>query len=129
MNGGSQSSAKTWPYLAAVGTGIALFDATQTVVVMRSEGMHHAWTKLFVSIFFSWLPWAVSTPLVVRLGRRYPPLSLRPVSKWAIHASACVAMCLFYAAWPAAFERLLDPWMDNAHPAYWLIARGKFLNG
>jgi two-component sensor histidine kinase len=129
MNCNAQRPVAAWAYFAAVWTGIALFDATQTVVVMHSEGMHHRWALLFVSTFFSWLPWAISTPLVVRLGRRYPPVSLRPWWKWAVHGGACLAMCLFYAMWHAAFERLLDPWIDMSHPAYLHLLRAKFLNG
>ena len=81
MNGNAQRPMATWAYFAAVWTGIALFDATQTVVVMHAEGMHHRWAILFVSILFSWLPWAASTPFVLRLGRHYPPVSLSPC--WA----------------------------------------------
>jgi two-component sensor histidine kinase len=129
MSGNLRRPSATWAYFAAVWTGIALFDATQTVVVMRAEGMHHRWATLFASIFLSWLPWAVSTPFVLRLGRRYPPVHLRPWWKWAVHGGACLAMCLFYATWHAGFERLLDPWMDMSHPAYLHIVRAKFLNG
>ena len=31
------------------GLGFGLIDATQTVFVMRAEGMHHAWVRLFVT--------------------------------------------------------------------------------
>src|ERR1700742_617156 len=129
MNSSAERSSSTWAYVGAVWTGIALFDATQTVLVMHAEGMHHRWAMLFLSIFFSWLPWAISTPLVLRLGRRYPPVSLRPWWKWAVHGGACLAMCLSYAMWHAAFEWLLDPWINPAHPAYLHLLRTKFLNG
>jgi hypothetical protein len=42
-----------WVWNASVWFGIGLFDATQNVFVMRSEGMHHAWTALFVTLLIS----------------------------------------------------------------------------
>jgi hypothetical protein len=30
--------------IASIWAGMALFDALQTVITMRSQGMHHAWT-------------------------------------------------------------------------------------
>lgn len=121
-------TAVTWPYFAAVWMGLALFDATQTVVVMHSEGMHHAWGKLFITILFSWLPWAASTPVVLYLGRRFPPLR-PPWWTWVIHISACLGTCVAYAAWNAGFDWTLNPWLDNSHSAYLPLLRGKFLNG
>jgi two-component system, LytTR family, sensor kinase len=49
------SESPPWLWIAAVWLGIGLFDATQTVFVMRAEGMHHAWTKLFVTSLLSWI--------------------------------------------------------------------------
>ena len=57
-----------WYWIFAVWMGIGLFDATQTVFVMRAEGMHHYWTRLYFTELFSWLPFMVATPLVLRLG-------------------------------------------------------------
>ena len=67
-----------WHWIAAIWFAIGLFDATQTVVVMRAQGMHHAWTELFVTLLLSWLPWALATPVILRLGKRYPPVLVRP---------------------------------------------------
>ena len=58
-----RSETPRWFWIAAIWSGIALFDATQTVFVMRAEGMHHAWAQLFVTLLLSWLPWALATPL------------------------------------------------------------------
>ena len=63
------------------GLGIGLFDATQNVFVMRAEGMHHYWVRLFFTLLISWLPWILATPLDLRLAaailrvqwRRFPP--------------------------------------------------------
>ena len=66
-------SLSRWLWIAAVWSGVGLFDATQTVFVMRAEGMHHDWARLFVTLLLGWLPWALATPLVLNLGRRYSP--------------------------------------------------------
>jgi len=109
-----------WFWIAAIWSGVGLFDATQTVFVMRSEGMHHAWTRLFLTQFVDWLPWALATPFVLRLGRRYPPLQLRPLSTWARHIAACLAIGVAYAAWSAAIERALNPFAEMSGPATFL---------
>src|SRR5258708_802907 len=119
-----------WYRIASIWLGVGLFDATQTVVVMRSEGMHHAWVQLFVPLLLSWLPWALATPFVLRLGRRYPPVQFRPVVTWVAHLAACATIGLIAAALTASLEELLNPWAKSppqepfAH--LWLH---KFYNG
>jgi two-component system LytT family sensor kinase len=90
--------------------GVGLFDATQTVFAMRSEGMHHAWVQLFLMLVLSWLPWALATPLVIDLGRRYPPLHLRIVWGWLAHLGTATGIGLIFAAWIALLTILLSPW-------------------
>jgi two-component system LytT family sensor kinase len=105
-----------WLSIAAIWTSVALFSATQNVVVMRGEGMHHAWTRLFVYLAFSWLPSALSTPLVLYLGGRYPPFRMKAFSAWAIHLFASLAICVVWAGWMTVMERLLNPWADPLFP-------------
>src|SRR5713226_359423 len=64
---GTDSASPPWLWIAAIWFSVGLFDATQTVVVMRTEGMQHAWAYLFVTLLLLWLPWALATPLVMRL--------------------------------------------------------------
>jgi two-component system, LytTR family, sensor kinase len=101
-----------WLWIAAIWTAVALFSATQNVVVMRAEGMHHAWTKLFFYLALSWLPFALSTPIVLYLGRRYPPFRIKAFSVWAIHLAASLAICFIWAGWMTAMDQLLNPWAD-----------------
>ena len=105
-----------WVWIAAILLCAGLFDATQTVVVMRSEGMHHAWTQLFITIFLSWLPWALATPLVLRLRRPYPPLQWQALSAWLAHAGAWASIGLAHSAWVAGMEQLLNPWASSSPP-------------
>ena len=103
-------------WIAVIWCGIALFDASQTVFVMRAEGMHHYWARLFLTLLLSWLPWALATPLALRLGRRYPLAQWRRVSPWVMHAGACSLIGLVYAAWVAMWESWLNPWAISPGP-------------
>jgi two-component system LytT family sensor kinase len=99
-----------WLSIASIWFAIGLFDATQTVFTMRAEGMHHAWVKLFIALLLSWLPWALATPLVMRLGRQSPPIQLRPFANWLRHLAAWAIISLCSATWTAGLEELLNPW-------------------
>ncbi|HTF42566.1 MAG TPA: histidine kinase [Terriglobales bacterium] len=117
-------------WIASIWSGLALFDATQTVLVMRAEGMHHAWVKLFVTTALSWLPWALATTLVLRLGRRFPPVQLRPLLTWPAHLAACAAIGLIFAAWTAWLDVLLNPYANSsASRAFAAIWLDRFYNG
>ena len=106
-----RSKPRQWFWIAAIWTAAGLFNATQTVLIMRAEGMHHAWAQLFASLLLSWLPWALATPLVLRLGRRYAPFST-----WGTHLAACAAIALVAAAWTTVVEKLLRPWATTPDP-------------
>jgi hypothetical protein len=105
-----------WFWIAAIWCGIGLFDASQTVLTMRAMGMHHYWTRLFFTLLLSWLPWMFATPLVFRLGRRYPPAQWRSITTWMVHLGACAVIGLTYAAWVAMWESLLNPWAVSPGP-------------
>ncbi len=106
----SRSESPRWLWIVAIWGGIGLFDATQNVFVMRAEGMHHYWSRLFFTLLISWLPWLLATPLVLRLGRRHPPAKWRRAATWAAHLGACGAIGLVYSVWVAMWESWLNPW-------------------
>jgi two-component system, LytTR family, sensor kinase len=106
-----------WRWVVAIWTMIALFDAIQTVLVMRAEGMHHDWPLLFFVTLLQWLPWAAATPFIVRLGRRYRPLlRARSLPAWAVHLVACCATGWVMAAWEAVLRSLLNPFANPGPP-------------
>src|SRR5262245_32368428 len=119
-----------WIWNVSIWLGIGLIDATKTVFVMRSEGMHHAWTALFVTLLLSRLPWALATPIVLRLGRGGPRLRFTRVATWTAHLTACAAIALVTAAWNAAFEKALNPWVYSSDAGPFLdLWRVRFYNG
>ena len=105
-----------WLWIALIWLGIALFSAVQYVLVMRAEKMLHSWTRLFATLLLSWLVWVLATPLVLRLGRQYPPVRFRPISTWLIHVAACGIVGLVSAAWEAFLIEMLNPMLKSPAP-------------
>jgi two-component system LytT family sensor kinase len=127
---GTSSGSPQWLGIAAIWSGVGLFDATQNVFVMRAEGMHHRWLPLFVTLLLSWLPWALATPRVLRLGRQYPAAQWKRFSTWGTHLAACAVIGLVSAAWTASMEELLNPWAFVPGPDPFLqLWLHKFYNG
>lgn len=116
MNSPEVSRSPRWLWIAVLWGGLGLFDATQTVVMMHSQGMHHAWVQLFITLLFSWLPWALATPGITYLCRRFPPVQLRPLSTWFIHLGAAAAINVVYGAWRAFMEVSMNPWANTSGP-------------
>ena len=136
MHGASNTNQNTrrwvwssWKWIAAIWLAFGLFDATQTVLVMRSEGMRHAWSRLFFTMAVAWLPWAVATPFVLYLGQRFPPVRLRPLSTWAVHLAFCGAIGLTFAAWMAGLEFLLNPYAVATRHPFLHVWLDRFYNG
>jgi len=119
-----------WIWIASIWLGFGLLDAMQTVLIMHAEGMHHAWVKLFMTTVFSWLPWALATTLVLRLGRRFPPVKVSPYWKWFVHTAACAAIGLTFAAWTTWLEMLFNPYAGPSPPGPFAhLFFDKFYNG
>jgi two-component system, LytTR family, sensor kinase len=102
--------AHRWLWIASIWSGFGLIYATQTVFVMRSEGMHHAWTRLFVTSVLSFLPWGLATRFVMHLGTRFPPANLKSVNTWFVHLVSCAAIGLLSAAWSVWLDKALNPY-------------------
>src|SRR5271169_6026066 len=105
-----------WYWIALIWLGIALFNAVQSVLVMRAEGLLPSWARLFAVMLLSWLVWVLATPLVLRLGRQYPPVRFRPISTWLIHLGACAIIGLVSAAWEASLVKMLNPMLKSPGP-------------
>lgn len=105
-----------WIWIIGIWLSVGFFDASQTVFVMRIEGMHHAWLKLFLTLLFAWVPMILLTPVIFYLSRRFPPTRLHALLTWFVHLGMLSFLCLISALWVAAFEQLLNPWADPAGP-------------
>ena len=118
-------------WIATLWLGLGIFDATQTFVVMRSEGMHHAWVSLFAITVVSWIPWALATPLAIRLGRRFPlpPRNAWDARPWLAHLVLCAAIGLAFAAWTTFLFSLFNPFLDIVPSAFFPAFSNRFLSG
>jgi len=101
-----------WLWIAALWAGLAILDATQNVFAMRLAGMHHSWVKLFFVQMLDWLPWALVTPWVISLARRYPPAWKSPQT-WLVHLGVLVVIDAAASAWASALEGVFQPWLPD----------------
>lgn len=127
---GARFSSRQRIWIATLWSAFGIFDATQTVALMQSEGMHHRWIALFVARLVAWLPWALATPSVLHLGRRYRPSKTAPATTWVIHVSYATAIGLSYSVWTSGLETLLDPYDTSRDPTGFMqLVPDKFLGG
>jgi|HubBroStandDraft_1064217.scaffolds.fasta_scaffold00261_25 two-component system LytT family sensor kinase len=107
-----------WRWIAAIWCAGGLFDASQTVLIMHAEGRHHAWPPLFGTELAGWLPWALATPLVVRLARRYPILRDITARTLAVHLAAFAVISAVAETWSSWLQVLFNPWGNRKWPTF-----------
>ena len=97
-----------WLWIACIWLALGLLSAIQNIIFMRAQVLRLPWLHTFISLLFIWLPWALATPFVLDLGRKYP-LRLRPFSTWFRHFAAYASISLVSAAWFVCLDKLLTP--------------------
>jgi len=107
-----------WRWIAAIWCAGALFDASQTVLIMHAEGRHHAWLPLFGTELVSWLPWALATPLVIYLARRYPIARCMSVRTLCVHIVAFALISAVAESWSTVLQMLFNPWNNRRWPTF-----------
>jgi two-component system, LytTR family, sensor kinase len=118
-----------WVWVVVVCAVLGLFEATQTVLVMRAEGMHHAWTHLFWAMLLSWVPWAVWASLILQLGAVYPIFQGSSLTGWLRHLALWCMVWISVAAWNTGVEVWLNPWTpDNPRAKFLPLWEQKSLN-
>ncbi len=115
-----------WVTIAAIWLGLGLLDASQSVATMKMEGMHHAWSRLFIVTLLSWLSWLPATAIVLWLGRLCPPRSARPLVPLLAHLGAAVTIALVFTTFTAALEATLNPWAAAVPHSFGAIWLGRF---
>jgi two-component system, LytTR family, sensor kinase len=119
-----------WYWAGAICGGLGVFEATQTVVAMHAAAMHHAWTALFFMVLLSWVPWAVATPLVLRLAWKYSLWHGTSVGAWLRHLEVWIAIEVGGALWNAGIENWLNPYVpDMRSPGFWALWKQKVSTG
>jgi two-component sensor histidine kinase len=108
-----------WLWIASIWGAAALFDACQTVVVMRVvEGRTHFWLPLFATELALWLPWLAATPFIVALARRYPVIRDTTLKAVAVHLVTLFLLSAVVEAWSAWLQVLFNPWANKRWPTF-----------
>jgi two-component system, LytTR family, sensor kinase len=107
-----------WLWIAAIWCAGAIFDASQTVLIMRAEGHLGAWLPLFGTELALWLPWALATPFISRLARRDALTGGITARKVATHLAIFVGVSLVTEAWSAWLQVQFNPWSNNHWPTF-----------
>jgi len=126
MRAGQEVGQRTrWQWVLAIWAGGALFDASQNVFIMHAEGRHHSWLPLFGTELISWLPWALATPSLIRLARRFRlvrPLNIRAIG---VHLAAFALVSAVTWTWSTLLLMLFNPWANRKWPTFvntWTIS-------
>src|ERR1700722_20138947 len=88
-----------WIWIAAIWCAAALFDASQTLLTMHWVGVGKAWLRPFLIVFISWLPWALATPFVIELARRWPIVRGEILKAMSLHVAAFAAISAAAEGW------------------------------
>jgi len=115
-----------WLWIAAMWVAGALFEAAQSVLFMRAIGRQHAWL-IFGTELASWVPWALATPLVIGLARRYEIIRSTTVKASAVHLAAFAIISLVAEAWFAVLQVVFNPWDYPQQPTFTDIWRTSLL--
>lgn len=107
-----------WRWIAAIWSAGGLFDASQTVFTMNADGKQQPCLPVFATELVSWLPWALATPLVMRVARRYPIGRGTSVRTICVHLAVFAALCAIAGTWDAALQALFNPWDYPKRPAF-----------
>ncbi|MGB6310230.1 MAG: histidine kinase [Steroidobacteraceae bacterium] len=103
-----------WIWIAAIWGAAALFDASQTLLTMHLVGVGKAWLRPFLIVFISWLPWALATPIVIELARRWPFVRGEILKAMSLHLAAFAALSAAAEGWSALLQVIFNPWHRNS---------------
>ncbi len=106
----SRGRSNGWLWIILIWCTAALFDASQTVIMVRAEGRHHPWLPIFETELVSWLPWVLATPLIIFVARRYASRRGHSVQAAAAHALCFLGVMALASAWSAVLEMRINPW-------------------
>jgi hypothetical protein len=108
---------RNWLLVASGWTALALFFAVSASLTYRSTGRPPNWALSIKRSLSEWWLWALLTPLVIWLARRFPLDGERRWPHAAVHAVAgAVIATVKTAAERAVFAWLTGFWM------YWLVS-------
>src|SRR5215213_7388106 len=81
-----------WLFILGFWVFFGALNGSQLYLGIRAEGMDIAFGRVFVWQMLGWMPWALLTPAVLWLGRRFPLERPSLARNLSVHAAAC-ALC------------------------------------
>jgi two-component sensor histidine kinase len=116
----SGTRSNSWPWIGALWLAGGLIEASQSVLILRfAERKQHSWLPLFGTELATWLPWALATPLVVSLARRFPVIRGITWRAVAVHVATFAAISFVAEAWSAMLQVIFNPWGNRRAPTFW----------
>jgi two-component system, LytTR family, sensor kinase len=112
----ARSTGLAW--IAAIWCAAALFNASQTLFTMHALGAGKAWLRPLFVVFSSWLPWALATPFVIALTRRWPIARGEIFKAMSLHLAAFAAISVAAEGWSALLRVVFDPWHLRSPPTF-----------
>ena len=107
-----------WFWIAGIWFAGGLFDASQTVLIMRAEGRVGTWLPLFAIELVLWLPWVFTTPLIIRFARRFPVFRGATIRGIAVHLATFLTLSAVTESWAAVLQVLFNPWHNKRPPTF-----------
>ncbi|HKT26674.1 sensor histidine kinase [Dyella sp.] len=99
-----------WTWIVAIWCAGALFDASQTILIMHAMVGHRSWLAPFGIAFISWLPWVLATPFIIELARRHPIGRGAWLKTAGMHLAAFVLISAVAESWAALLRVVFNPW-------------------
>ncbi len=116
---GGRSHWLKWMILFGFWTFFSFLYANQIYFEMlHSPGMHHSWWRIAVWQLLVWYIWGCLSPLVLRLGQRFPCEGRKWWGGLLVHLSAGVVLAVAHTAAATSLKMLVQPfdvWSDT-HP-------------
>jgi LytS/YehU family sensor histidine kinase len=85
---------------------------------MRLEGRTQSWVPLFLVEYVLWLPWALTTPLIVELALRFPIIRQASLRGAAVHLTAFAIISAVVESWYAWLQTVFNPWGNKRWPTF-----------
>jgi two-component system LytT family sensor kinase len=108
----------SWLWIAAIWSAGGLLDAIQSVLQVQADHRHLPWLPILGTSLASWLPWALGTPFVIRLARKYPIGRSVKVGAVAIHIVAFAAITAVSETWHTVLQILFNPLEERNWPTF-----------
>jgi signal transduction histidine kinase len=130
--GAAQGPRRRWPAPLAVGGVWVFFGflyASQLYIGLRSEGMDHSFWRLLAWQLIGWGFWGAATPLVLRLGRRFPFERRAWRGAVAVHFLACLLLAVAHTLTYEFFRHQLAPFGEHdAGRQFWQGFAGRLMS-